>query len=249
MVRIESSDLDFSGRRVLVTGAASGIGAAMARAFHGHGGTLVLADQDADGLAVMEAELGGSSSIVFDQADLASVEMLSIQAGPVEVFCNNAGVLWTGSFHKMPMDEIERVVTVNLLGAIRAARLIGMSMLERRTGVIANTSSQLAFHGSAERAVYAATKAGLSQFTKSIAAEWAPHGVRVVAIAPGRTLTNINAGLLADSKRHEAGLKGIPAGRYAEASEMARLALLLASGILSYVVGETVISDGGYVLL
>ena len=221
----------------------------MARVFHGHGGTLVLADQDADGLTAMEAELAGSRSIVFDQADRASLEALAVEAGVVEVFCNNAGVLWAGPFDNMPMDEIERVVTVNLLGPIRAVRLIGAGMLERGSGVIVNTSSQLAFHGSAERAVYASTKAGLSQFTKSIAAEWAPHGVRVVAIAPGRTLTNINAALLADSASHEAGLKGIPAGRYAEAPEMARLALLLASGILSYVVGETVISDGGYVLL
>ena len=114
---------------------------------------------------------------------------------------------------------------------------------------IVNTSSQLAFHGAAERAVYASTKAGIAQFTKSLAAEWASKGVRVVAIAPGRTLTNINAGLLNSEEKRRTALKDIPAGRLAEAHEMARLALLLSSNILSYVVGETIISDGGYVLL
>ncbi len=86
-------------------------------------------------------------------------------------------------------------------------------------------------------------------WTKSIAAEWAPRGVRVVAIAPGRTLTNINSSLLDDLEKRAAAVEGIPAGRLAEASEMARLALLLASDVLNYVVGETVISDGGSVLL
>jgi len=144
---------------------------------------------------------------------------------------------------------LDRVVTINMLGPMRVAHVIGTTMLTRGAGVIVNTASQLAFHGSAERAVYASTKAGIAQFTKSIAAEWAPRGVRVVAIAPGRTLTNINSYLLDDPEKRTAAVEGIPAGRLAEASEMARLALLLASDVLNYVVGETVISDGGYVLL
>lgn len=248
-MKIEASDLDFSGKRVLITGAASGIGAAMARTFHGHGATVVLADRDAAGLDRMTEDLGGGTGVVFDQADLASIQALAGVAGVVDVLCNNAGVLWAGPFAEMPMDALDRLVTINLLGPMRVARVIGTGMLERGAGVIVNTSSQLAFHGSAERAVYASTKAGVTQFTKSIAAEWAPRGVRVAAIAPGRTLTNINSYLLDDAEKRADAIEGIPAGRLAEAHEMARLALLLASDVLGYVVGETVISDGGYVLL
>jgi NAD(P)-dependent dehydrogenase (short-subunit alcohol dehydrogenase family) len=248
-VKIEANDLDFTGRRVLVTGAASGIGAAMARTFHAHGATMILADRDVVGLEKIQQELPASQGVAFDQADLASIQALASAAGPVDVLLNNAGVLWSGPFAEMPMAEMDRVVTVNFLGPMRVAHAIGVSMLERGTGVVVNTSSQLAFHGSAERAVYASTKAGIAQFTKSIAAEWAPRGVRVVAIAPGRTLTNINSYLLDDEEKRAQALEGIPVGRLAEASEMARLALLLASDVLGYVVGETVISDGGYVLL
>lgn len=248
-MKIDPSDLDFTGKRVLVTGAASGIGAAMAETFHGHGASLVLADRDTVGLAAKERVLPGSLSVPFDQADLASIQAMAEAAGPVDVLLNNAGVLWAGPFADMPMAELDRVATINFMGPMRVAHAVGLGMLDRGAGVIVNTSSQLAFHGSAERAVYASTKAGIAQFTKSIAAEWAPRGVRVVAIAPGRTLTNINRYLLEDGEKRAEALKGIPAGRLAEASEMARLALLLASDVLGYVVGETVISDGGYVLL
>jgi len=162
---------------------------------------------------------------------------------------NNAGILWAGPFDEMPSDEITKIVHVNLLGPMQIAHNIGKQMLRRGSGIIVNTSSQLAFHGAAERAVYASTKAGIAQFTKSLAAEWMPRGVRVAAIAPGRTLTNINVSLLNSEEKRRTALKGIPAGRLAEAHEMARLALLLSSDVLSYVVGETIISDGGYVLL
>ena len=248
-MKIETRDLDFSGKRILVTGAASGIGREMARTFHAHGGDILAADRDRAGLVVLARECERTTQYVFDQADPDSIETLARSAGQVDVFLNNAGVVWIGAFAEMPMPEIERIITINLLGPIRLARLIGTDMLARGHGVIINTASQLAFHGAAERAVYASTKAGIAQFTRSIAAEWAAKGVRVAAIAPGRTLTNLNAHLLEDDERRAEALKSIPLGRFAEPHEMARLALLLASGVLGYVVGESVISDGGYVLL
>ena len=247
-MKIEAGDLDFSGKRVLVTGAASGIGAAMAECFHAHGAEIIAADRDTVGLRRLAGSLAGVIPITFDQADAPSIDALVQEAGPLDVFLNNAGVLWVGPFATMPMDDLERVIVTNLLGPARLLRLVGAAMLEAGGGVIVNTASQLAFHGAAERAIYASTKAGIVQLTKSLASEWAPLGVRVVAIAPGRTLTNLNSGLLDDAEQRVAALAGIPAGRFAEAREMARLALLLASDVLSYVVGETVISDGGYVL-
>tara|TARA_B100001123_G_scaffold219726_1_gene247953 strand:- start:274 stop:1020 length:747 start_codon:yes stop_codon:yes gene_type:complete len=248
-VKIEPKDLDLSGKRVLITGAASGIGAAMAETFSGHGADIILADRDVEGLKKKSQQTGASKIIEFDQAEKVSIDRLAGEAEPVDILLNNAGIVWMGPFVGMPPTEIERVISINLVGPIHLAQNIGKSMLKAGAGVIVNTSSQLAFHGSAERAVYAATKAGITQFTKSIAAEWAPKGVRVVAIAPGRTLTAINAATLDSTYKQTEALKGIPIGRFAEAHEMARLALLLSCDVLNYVVGETIISDGGYVLL
>jgi NAD(P)-dependent dehydrogenase (short-subunit alcohol dehydrogenase family) len=115
--------------------------------------------------------------------------------------------------------------------------------------VIVNTSSQIAFTGGPGRALYGTTKAGLVQFTRAAAAELAPHGVRVVSLAPGRSLTPMTAGALADADYRAASLAQIPAGRLGSADEMARLALFLASPLADYVVGETLIADGGFVLL
>ena len=121
-------------------------------------------------------------------------------------------------------------------------------MVKRGSGVIVNTASQIAFTGGPERAIYGTAKAGLVQFTRAAAVELAPHGVRVVALAPGRTLTPLTEKQLADPAYLAASLARIPAGRIGDAEEMARLALFLASPLADYVVGETLIADGGYIL-
>ncbi len=247
---IDSQDLDFSGRRVLVTGAAGGIGSAMAAAFAGHGGALILADLDADAVAKLAGELGGGAAFhQYDQEGAASIAALAAAVGPVDVLCNNAGMNLPGPFLEQSPEIIQRIIAIDLTGPLLMARHIGEGMDARGRGVIVNTASQLAFHGAATRAAYAAAKAGLVQFTKSAAAEWAPHGVRVVALAPGRTLTPMTAPMLATEEQRRDGLKQIPAGRFGSRQEMAKLALFLASDAASYVVGETLIADGGYVLL
>ena len=248
-MKIETKDLDFSGKRVLITGAASGIGAEMAKTFSEHGASLILADITKIQKDDYKRLSGLVKTIQFDQADPTSIAKMSTEVGRVDVLLNNAGVVWMGPFEEMSDLDINRLIAINLVGHITVAQKIGRSMLEQRSGVIINTSSQLAFHGAAERAVYAATKAGVSQFTKSIAVEWASKGVRVAGIAPGRTLTALNKNALDTHSKRNIALQGIPAGRFAEAHEMAKLALLLSSDLLNYVVGETIISDGGYVLL
>ena len=111
-----------------------------------------------------------------------------------------------------------------------------------------NTASQLAFAGAEGRAAYAAAKAGMVQFTKTATAEWARQGVRVAAIAPGRTLTPLTAPTLGTAEQRQAGLGHIPAGRYGTAEEIAKLALFLASDAADYIHGATLIADGGYVV-
>lgn len=245
---IDASDLDFSGKRILVTGAAGGIGSAIARAFHAHGATLMLADINREGLAQVARELPGSTALICDQSDPDSIAALAQAAGEVDVFMNNAGILRTGPLLEASAAEVDEVIRTNLIGPMQLILAIAPGMVGRGSGVIVNTASQLAFTGAATRSLYATAKAGLVQFTKAAAAELGPQGVRVVALAPGRTRTPLNAHLLADEKELAWSLKRIPSRRIGEAAEMARLALWLASPLADYVVGETLIADGGYVL-
>ncbi len=204
---IESNDLDFTGRRVLVTGAAGGIGSAMAAAFAAHGGELILADFDGEAVKKLAGELGGGAAFHhYDQGDADSIAALAAAAGPVDVLCNNAGMIQVGPFLEQSPEIIQRIIAIDLTGPMLIARHVGEGMVARGRGVIVNTASQLAFHGSATRAAYAAAKAGLVQFTKSAAAEWAPHGVRVVALAPGRTLTPMTVPFLGTEEQRREGL-------------------------------------------
>ena len=247
---IENKDFDFTGRRVLVTGAAGGIGSAIAKVFSAHGGELILADIDVDALKKQAGKLDKGISVhQYDQSDASSIAKLATMVGSVDIFCNNAGMNQAGLFLEQSPETIQRIIAIDLIGPVLLARHIGEGMVARGGGVIVNTASQLAFHGSATRAAYAAAKAGLVQFTKSVAAEWAPHGVRVVALAPGRTLTPMTTPLLSTEEQRTEGLKHIPAGRYGSREEMAKLTLFLASDAASYIVGETLVADGGYVLL
>ncbi|HKO07054.1 MAG TPA: SDR family oxidoreductase [Alphaproteobacteria bacterium] len=239
----------FKGQRVLVTGAAGGLGQALARAFHGAGATLVLADRHAEALAAFARGLGrGIECHYYEQGELPSLAALAQAAGAVDVLVNNAGILLARPLIETTPEEIDEVIRVDLVGPMVLARLIGARMVARRRGVILNIASQLAFCGAEGRAAYAAAKAGLAQFTRTAAVEWAPHGVRVVAIAPGRLLTPMTAYQRADPELYKAAIARVPAGRYGEPEEIAKLALYLASADAGYIVGETVIADGGYVL-
>jgi len=242
-----ADELDFAGRRVLLTGAAGGLGRAMAAQFAANRATLVLADRESAPLQALARDLGMPAEChVYDQADAGSVQALATAVGPVDVLINNAGVMLLKPLLDATADDISRVFAVDVIGPMLLASAVAPAMVARGSGVIVNIGSQLAFCGAVNRGVYAAAKAALLQFTRTAAAEWGPAGVRVVCAAPGRTVTPMNEHVL--RTEGEQGLARVPLGRYGTAAEAAKLVLFLASPAASYITGETVVSDGGFVV-
>ncbi|UPY38746.1 SDR family oxidoreductase [Sediminicoccus sp. KRV36] len=241
---------EFQGKRVLVTGAAGGLGRAFVEVFAAAGATVILADIEAEGMARVASEVApGAACITYDQGDLASIGMLAETVGQVDVLLNNAAILLVKPVLDTTPEEMARILQVNLLGPMALARAVATGMIARGTGgVILNMSSQLAFCGAEGRAVYAVAKAGLTQFTQTTAVEWAPQGVRVVGIAPGRINTSMTTFLRGDAAQQAAGIARVPAGRYGTPAEIARIVQFLCSPAADYVVGHTLLADGGYVL-
>lgn len=248
MTRFESL-FDFSGQRALVTGAANGIGEAIARALADQGARVVLADRDGEALRTAATALGGAcESHLFDQGQLSSIEALAAAAGEIDILINNAGIALRGPLLDLDWTGLRQVVDIDLVGPIALTRLVGEGMVRRGRGTIVNISSQMAFTGARNRSVYAAAKLAIAQFTKTAALEWGPHGVRVNCVAPGRTVTAINREVFADPAEYEAGLQRIPLKRYGQPEDIANAAVFLVSPAAAYITGHTIIADGGWVL-
>ena len=240
-------DLSYLGRRVLITGAANGFGAATARLMREQGATLVLADIEAETLAPLAAELD-AEAIAFDQADPASIAALADRAGAVDVLVNNAGILVAKPLLETTDAEVRRMIDVDLVGPILLTRRIGAGMVARGQGVVLSIGSQTAFCGGEGRMVYAAAKAGIAQMTRSLAVEWGPHGVRVVSLAPGRSITRMTQQTAAPGYAGDRGLSRVPLGRWGTAEEVAKAIVFLCSDAAGYVTGQTLVADGGYAI-
>ena len=194
---------DFSGKTACVTGAASGIGRATAALFCELGASVIAADRDERGLAALcDQHAGSLRPMLYDQGSLGSVEALVEAMGPIDILANNAGVLLYEPLLDLQWSDLDRVVATNLVGAIGLTKLVGAQMVRDGRGAIVHTGSQLSFNGAEFRAVYAATKAAISQFVKTAALEWGPKNVRVNCVAPGRTLTAINRHLLSEPEQY-----------------------------------------------
>jgi NAD(P)-dependent dehydrogenase (short-subunit alcohol dehydrogenase family) len=240
-------DLNFAGRRVLISGAANGIGAAMARQFASAGAALVMADAEAEPLMRLAADLGAEAH-VFDQSDADSITALAYAVGDVDVLVNNAGILVAKPLLETTAAEMRALIDVDFLGVALMMQAFGAGMVQRGSGVILNVSSQTAFSAGENRGIYAAAKAAVAQLTRAAAVEWGPAGVRVLAIAPGRIVTRMTAVTTQDGQSGDRGLARVPLGRWGRPEEIAKLALMLCSPAAAYVTGETLIADGGYVL-
>ena len=237
-------------KRVLITGGASGIGAATAARFLEEGSRVCVLDRDAAACGRIKHELSGlGEAIIADVTDLMQVEAAFAEAirlmDGVDVLVNNAGISIRHKFLDITPEEWERVLSVNLTGVFYVAQTAARHMWENGSGVILQTASTNGVMGYPFYADYNATKAGVIELTKSMALELAPK-VRVCAVAPGYVLTPMQRAEYSDSMLAEVNGK-IPMGRHASPEEIAGLFAYLASDDAAFVTGQVIRINGGAV--
>jgi NAD(P)-dependent dehydrogenase (short-subunit alcohol dehydrogenase family) len=243
---------DVRGKVALVTGASSGLGENFARCLAARGAVVVAAARRHDRLQALVRDGGAAHSVALDVTDPASVDSAMRRvgelAGPVDILVNNAGVADTKASLEVTEADWRRVLDTNLDGAWRVAQAAAKSMVAAgRGGSIVNIASILGLRQATHLLAYAAAKAALVQVTKSLALEWARHGIRVNAIAPGYVVTEMNRDFFA-SDPGQAVLKRIPQRRVGDPRDLEGALLLLASGAGAYITGSVVVVDGGHLV-
>jgi NAD(P)-dependent dehydrogenase (short-subunit alcohol dehydrogenase family) len=251
---MSSQILSLEGKIAVVTGGTSGIGRAL---------SLGLADAGADVIATArrqqqvddtadEIEARGRKTlrVTSDVCNRSSLETL-LEAvlerfSKVDILINCAGKIKRTPTLTMPEEEWTDILDTNLTGTLRACQVFGKVMLDRGYGRIVNIASLNSFVALNEVAAYAASKAGIASLTRSLAVEWSKKGVTVNAIAPGVFRTELNANLLDSTPRGQELLMRTPMGRFGKTEELVGAAIYLASDAASFVTGQTLVVDGGF---
>jgi len=246
--------MNFSGKVVLITGGARGIGRSITKRFHELGATVAIVGRNLDAAQTFAQELSGKGSpakaYACDVSDGKAVEALVEQIvkdlGKLDVLVNNAGITQDGLLMRMTDEAWDKVLETNLTGAFRLVRAVSRPMLKARSGAIVNIASVVGLIGNAGQANYTAAKAGLIGLTKSAAKEFGPRGVRVNAVAPGLIETDMTANLNEEQKKALTG--GLPMGRIGKPEDVAGAVCFLASDESSYITGQVLSVDGGMVM-
>ncbi|MFV0332961.1 MAG: SDR family oxidoreductase [Tropicimonas sp.] len=243
--------LDFSGKTTIVTGAATGIGRAVAEAFAARKARVALLDRDA-AVSDVAASLGaGHIAHVVDVTDEAGIEraVASVNEafGRIDILVNNAGIGPLAPAEIYPTAEWDGTLAINLKGAFLMARAVVPGMLERRAGRIINMASQAAIIGIEGHVAYCASKAGIVGMTNCMALEWGPRGITVNAVSP--TVVETELGLTGwAGEKGERARAAIPTRRFARPWEVAASVLYLASDAAEMVNGANLMIDGGYTI-
>jgi 3-oxoacyl-[acyl-carrier protein] reductase len=232
-----------AGKTALVTGGSRGIGAAIVREFAAAGAAVVVGYRSgADEAGALADEVGARAV----QADVSSPEQaarLVEEAGDVDVLVNNAGLTRDGLLARMPDADWRDVIEANLSSVFYTCRAVTRPMMKKRAGTIVNVSSIVGLHGNWGQTNYAASKAGIIGFTKSLARELGSRGVRANVVAPGYVATRLTDVLPEDAK--ELMLRNTPLGRFGEPVDVARAVRFLCSDDASFITGEVLLVDGG----
>jgi gluconate 5-dehydrogenase len=241
---------DLSGRRALVTGSSRGIGAALAAGLAGAGAEVVLHGRDGASLARSRDELaqrtGATVSwVAFDVTDPAAVDAGLSGAGTLDILVNNAGLQHREPLLDVPVADWQQLLDVNLTSAFVVGRAVARGMIARGYGKIINVCSVQSWLARPGIAGYAASKGGLAMLTRSMCAEWAPHGVTANAIAPGYVVTDLTQPLVQDPQ-FDAWLRArTPAGRWAQVEDLIGTLVWLAAPASDFVNGQVIAVDGG----
>ena len=247
---------DLTGKVAVVTGGNTGLGEAFAKALSEAGASVAIAARTRDRSEAVAKDISSSGgkaiAVTLDVTDRESVERMIEEVtellGPVDVLVNNAGLCYHRPAAEVPEDEWMDVFDVNVHGLWNCAQSVGRRMIGNGGGVIVNVGSISAMivNRPQMQPAYNASKAAVHQLTKSLAAEWAPHGVRVNALAPGYVKTEMAPVDEPQFRRHW--IEDVPMQRYAMPEELGPSLVYLASGASAFMTGSVLVIDGGYTL-
>lgn len=249
----KSSMFDLKGKRALITGSSRGLGFAMAKGLAEAGAEILINGRDTHLLgeaAKSLSEQGANvKAIAFDVTSPDSIadaiEHIVENIGPIDILINNVGVIIRKPLLDFPAEKFERMMSINVDAMFYVCKAVGPHMIARGSGKIINISSGSGILARAGNIPYGVSKAAVNSLTRGMAAEWAPHGLNVNAIAPGMMAAGMNEDILNDAKSNAFVSASVPAGKWGKPEDIVGAAVFLSSDAASYVNGHILVVDGG----